>query len=86
MRAPAVRRPSPVRPPARAVALFVLLILTACSDFPEVAALEGPEAPPPPLLPLDGILPAAPVATDPSAALTGRADALRSRAGAIGAP
>jgi hypothetical protein len=62
------------------------IALSACTGFPEVAALEGPDAPPPPLVPLEGLLPEAPVAPDPTPALRARADALRDRAATIGAP
>jgi hypothetical protein len=72
--------------PAQVIAIGAILILASCSGFPEVAALEGPPAPPPPLLPLDGVLPALPDKADPAPALTARADALRARAGTVGAP
>jgi hypothetical protein len=67
-------------------ALCVCVALSACADFPEVATTEGPAAPPPPLLPLDGLVPEPLAQTDPAPALTARADALRARAAAVGAP
>jgi hypothetical protein len=71
---------------APAFAICLCIALAACAGFPDVAALEGPAGPPPPLLPLDGLLPEPAPQADPALALTARADALRSRAGAIGAP
>jgi hypothetical protein len=71
---------------AKAGAVCAALFLSACAGFPDVAALEGPAGPPPPLLPLEGLLRDPPQEADPAPALTARADALRSRAGAIGTP
>ena len=48
--------------------------------------MEGAAGPPPSLLPLDGLLPEAAPAADPSPALSARAAALRARAAAIGTP
>jgi hypothetical protein len=75
-----------VRLPTQVLAVGAALFLSACSNFPDVATLEGPAGPPPPLLPLEGLLPEPAQHTDPAPALTARAGALRSRAGAIGAP
>jgi hypothetical protein len=71
---------------AQAGAVCAALFLSACSSFPDVATLEGPAGPPPPLLPLEGLLPEPLPQTDPAPALTARADALRARAAVVGAP
>lgn len=70
----------------RVFCLCGCVLLHGCTEFPEIAAMEGPAAPPPALVPLEGLLPETEPQTDPAPALTARADALRSRAGTIGAP
>lgn len=78
-------RPAPPAP-ARTRLLALCLALSACTTFPEVAAMEGPAGPAPPLLPLDGLLPADPPDEETAPDLGPRAQALRARAAAIGAP
>jgi hypothetical protein len=67
-------------------ALCTCLALSACTDFPEVAAMDGPPGPPPTLQPLEGILPEASPRDDPAPALAARSASLKARAAAIGTP
>lgn len=70
--------------PGFAVALVVLSVLSACSDFPEVAVLPADIGPTPALQPIDQLLAQADMASgDPAADLSARAARLRARAAAI---
>ncbi len=80
--------PCPTRPAtrrARAALVGAVLALAACAQFPQVDALPalGPDAAPPALLPLDGLLAQAEgpaVAEAAGAALLARAERLKARA------
>ncbi len=67
-------------------ALPLLLLLSACADFPEVGqaiARSGPATPTPALLPMEQITTPAPRAEARGDALSARVAALRARAAAL---
>ncbi len=70
------------------LAAGLCLALAGCTEFPEIAKVEGVAGPVPALLPLDGLLLEAETETaaDPAPDLARRAAALRLRAATIGAP
>jgi hypothetical protein len=66
------------------LALLATALLCACAPFPELDALGPDTGPPPPLLPLEGLINQAQVsAKDPGPALAARASRLKARAAAI---
>jgi hypothetical protein len=71
---------------AKLLASGFCLALTGCTDFPEVAAMEGPHGTPPPLVPLEDVLPEPSSSDDPAPELAARSASLKARAAAIGTP
>jgi hypothetical protein len=80
------RRRSVDNTASRLIHVCLCLALSACAEFPEIAAMEGPPGPPPALQPLEGILPEPSTREDPAPDLAARAAVLRARAAAIGTP
>jgi len=70
------------------LAVLLLVLASACAPFPDVDLAAGPaQAPPPRLLPIDGLLAqAGPDTPDPGPALISRAAGLRARAAALATP
>lgn len=70
----------------RTVAVCGCILPATCGTFPAVATMEGPGGPPPPLLPLDGLLPPSTTQTDQIPAQMARTEPFRPRTGPFGVP